>query len=67
MIIDVMTELNNNVNEQVTLGLGKLMEEITSVFWVDSEYKLRNRLTISTAGFQEMTDIPSVYCSTVLL
>ena len=35
MIMIVLTELNNNVNEQLTLGLRKLMEETTFIFWVD--------------------------------
>jgi len=32
MILIVLTELNDNVNGQLTLGLGKLMEETASVF-----------------------------------
>ena len=32
-ILIVITELNNNLNGQITPELGKLME--TSVFWVD--------------------------------
>ena len=34
-----LTELNNNVNGQLTLRLEKLMEETTSVFWVDLGYR----------------------------
>jgi len=30
-----LIDLHNNVNELFTLGLRKLMEEITFVFWVD--------------------------------
>jgi len=33
MILIILTELNNN--GQLTLGLGKLVKETTSVFWVD--------------------------------
>ena len=44
MILSVLNELNNN--EQLTLGLNKLMEETTFVFWVDLGYRLRSRLTI---------------------
>jgi len=33
-IIWILIALNNNVNRQLTLGLRKLMEETTSVFWV---------------------------------
>jgi len=29
--------------KQLTLGLKKLMEEMTSVFWVDLGYRLRSR------------------------
>ena len=43
---DCLTELSNNVNEQLILGLKKLMEETTSIFWVDLGYRLRSRLTI---------------------
>jgi len=32
MILIVLIELNNNVNGQLILGFGKLMEETTSVF-----------------------------------
>ena len=35
MILIVLTELNSNVNGQLTLGLGKFMDKITSVFWMD--------------------------------
>ena len=46
MNIDCLTELNNNLNEQLALGLGKLMEETSSVFWVDLGYRLRSRLRV---------------------
>ena len=55
-----MTELNNNVNGQLTLELGKLMEERTSVFWVDLRYRLRSRLRVPLQSSLGMTDIPSV-------
>ena len=43
MDIDIMTELNNNVNGQLVLELGKLMEKIMFVFCVDLGRRLRNR------------------------
>ena len=46
MDIDCLTELNNNINGQLTLGLGKFMEETASVFWVNIGYMLRNQLTV---------------------
>ena len=46
MNIDCLIELNNNINGQLTLGLGKLMEETASVFWVDLGYRLHSRLTV---------------------
>ena len=60
MILIVLTELNNNVNGQFTLGLGKLMEETASVFWVDLGYRLRSRLKVPLQGSWGMTDISSV-------
>ena len=45
-----LTKLNNNVNWKLTLGLGKLMEETASVFWVDLRYKLRNWDTVPLQG-----------------
>ena len=59
MILIVLTELNNNVNRQFTLGLRKLMKE-TSVFWVDLGYRLRSRLRVPLQGSWGITDIPSV-------
>ena len=56
----ILTEINNNVNGQLTLGLGKLMEETASVFWVDLGYRLRSRLRVPLQGSWGMTDIPSV-------
>jgi len=43
MDFDYLTELNNNVNGQLTLGLGKLMEKTVYVFWVDLGYSLHSR------------------------
>jgi len=43
MILIILTKLNNNLNEQLTLGLRKLIEETTSVFWVDLGYRLCSR------------------------
>jgi len=60
MDTDCLTELNNNINGQLTLGLGKLMEETTSVFWVDLGDKLHSRLRVPLQGSWGMTDIPSV-------
>ena len=37
-------------NLHLTLGLGKLMEETSSVFWVDLRYRLRNRDKVSLHG-----------------
>jgi len=45
-----MAELNNNINGQLTLGLGKLMRETASVFWVDLGYRLRSRDTVPLQG-----------------
>ena len=50
MILIILTELNNNINRQLTLGLKKLMEETPSVFWVDLGYRLRSRLTVPLQG-----------------
>ena len=41
-------------------GLGKLMEETASVFWVDLGYRLRSRLRVPLQGSWGMTGIPSV-------
>jgi len=35
-IIWILIALNNNVNRQLTLELGKMIEETASVFWVDT-------------------------------
>ena len=48
MILILLTELNNN--GQLTLGLGKLVEETASVFLVDLRYRLRSRLTVPLQG-----------------
>ena len=50
MDIDCLTELNNNVNGQLTLGLGKLIKKTPSVFSMDLGYKLRSRLTVPLQG-----------------
>ena len=50
MILIVLTKLNNNLNEQLTLGLRKLIEETTSVFWVDLGYRLRSRDRVLLQG-----------------
>ena len=41
--------MNNNVNGQLTLGLGKLMEETASIFWVDLQ--IAQPTEDSTAAF----------------
>jgi len=56
----VLTELINNANGQLTLGLEKMMEETASVFWVDLEYRLRSRLRVPLQGSRGMTGIPFV-------
>ena len=66
-ILADLTELINNVNGQLILGLGKLMEETTSVFWVDLGYRLRSRHTVSlqvSGGWQtsHLFIIPQCYC-----
>jgi len=50
-ILIVLTELNDNVNGQFILELGKLMEEIASVFLVDLGYMLHSRLMVPLQGF----------------
>jgi len=47
--------------------LAKLMEEITSVFWVDVGYRLRNRNEGSTAGFLGMISIHLILLLLLLL
>ena len=51
-ILIVITELNNNANEQFISGLGKLMEETASVFWVDLKYRLCSRDRVPLQGSQ---------------
>ena len=46
----ILIDLNNNIIEQLTVRLGKLMEETSSVFFVDLGYKLRNRDTVPLQG-----------------
>ena len=70
MILIVLIELNNNVNGQLTLRLGKLMKlmkKTASVFWVDLGYRLRGRLRVLLQDFWGMTDIPYRYCYTVIV
>ena len=52
MDIDCLTDLNNNVNGQLILGLGKLMEETTFVFLMDLGYRLYGRLMVPLQGFR---------------
>jgi len=60
MDFNYLTELNNNVNGQLTLKLGKLMEDTVSVFWVDQEYRLRSRLRVPLQGSWGMTSISCI-------
>ena len=46
----ILIALNSNIIEQLTPGLGKLMEETASVFWVDLGYRLRSQLTVLLQG-----------------
>ena len=50
IILISLTELNNN--GQLTLGLGKLVKETMSVFWVDLGYRLCSQLTAPLQGFK---------------
>ena len=50
--IDYFNWIKYNVNEQLTLRLGKLIEETTSVFWVDLGYRLRSRDRVPLQGSQ---------------
>jgi len=71
----ILIDLNNNVNRQLIPGLGKLMEETTSVFWVDLGYRLRSRRTVPLQGSEgwlrsHLFIVPQYYCeyySTVIL
>jgi len=56
-ILTDLTELNNNINGQFTVGLEKLMEETVSVFWVDLGYGLHSRLRVPLQGSWGMTGI----------
>jgi len=62
-----LTELNNIVKRQLTLGLEKLMEKIVSAFWVDLGYRLRSQNEGSTAGFPGMTGIHLILLLLLLL
>jgi len=48
----IFINLNNNIIEQLTSGLGKLMEKTTSVFWVILRYWLCNRDMVPLQGFK---------------
>ena len=61
----VLTELNNNINGQLTPGLKILMEEITSVFWVDLGYRLRNQGRVPLQDSRGRPTSHTVYCYTV--
>ena len=50
-ITRILIVLNNNVNWQLTMGLRKLMQETTSVFWVDLGYRLHSRHTVPLQGY----------------
>jgi len=49
--------------KQLTTGMEKLMEEMTSVFWVDLEYRLRSRKRVPLQNSRGVTDTPSCFCS----
>ena len=49
--------------KQLTLRLENLMEETASVFWVNLEYRLRNRKKVQLQGSRKVTDTPSYSCS----
>jgi len=42
-------------------GLKKLMEETTSVFWVDLGYRLRSRKKVPLQGSRGVTDTPLLF------
>jgi len=75
MNVDRFNWLNNNVNGQLILGLGKLMEETASVFWVDMRYRLCNQLMVPLQGSGGwltshmfiVSHCYCEYCSTMLL
>ena len=56
----------NNI-KQLTLGLEKLMEETSSVFWVDLRYRLRSQNECSTTGFLGMTSIHLILLMLLIL
>ena len=53
----------NNI-KQITLGLGKLVEETASVFWVDLGFRLRSRKRVPLQGSRGVTGTPSCSCYT---
>ena len=50
MILITLIEINNNINGQLTVGLEKLMEETTSVFWVDLGYRCAAEMRVPLQG-----------------
>ena len=46
-------------NTQLALGLGRLMEETASVFWVDLGFRLRSRKRVPLQGSRGVTGTPS--------
>ena len=71
MDIDCVKWINNNVKRQLTLGLEKLVEETTSVFWMDLRYRLRNRLTVPLQGSggwltSHLFIVPQYYCKFIV-
>jgi len=57
-----MTELNNNVNEQLTLRLRKFDGGDIVCILVGPRIQAAQPTYGFTAGFRGMTDISSVYC-----
>ena len=51
-----LDNLNNMFIKQLILELGKLMEEIPSIFWVDLRYRLRSRKRVTLQGSHGVTD-----------
>jgi len=61
-ILSDLNKLINNVIEQLTQGLEKLMEETASVFWVDLGYRLRSRMRVPLQDFRKQFTSHTVYC-----
>ena len=66
-ILIVLTELNNNIKRQLTLGLGKIDGGDNACILGGPTIQVAQTTFGSTTVFRGMTDISSVYCSTVLL